>query len=98
MKVTGARNDRIPVELVTGDGGVLVLKDAPDVEVGDGNDWLNVGLAKIERDKQEFMDAIESKFAMGVFLTASPASPKGVVEGADAFGWGRGCAGHGLVS
>ena len=29
---------------------------------------------------------------------ADEGAAEGVVEGADAFGWGHGCAGHGLVS
>jgi KaiC/GvpD/RAD55 family RecA-like ATPase len=76
MKVTGARNDRVPIDLVVGEGGWLVLKDEPKVETEEGG-GLGAGLAKIERDKLAFMDAIEKKFALGVFLTASPASPKG---------------------
>ena len=76
MKVTGARNDRVPIELTTGAGGVLVLKNMPRVEAG-GPLNLSAGLAKVEEDKQEFMDEIESKSAIGVFLTASPNSPKG---------------------
>jgi hypothetical protein len=75
MKVTGARNDRVPIDLVVGEGGWLVLKDGPKVEAEEGG--LGAVLAKIERDKLAFMDAIEKRFALGVFLTASPASPKG---------------------
>jgi hypothetical protein len=76
MKVTGARNDRVPIDLVVSEGGWLVLKDRPKVETEEGG-GLGASLAKIERDKLAFMDAIEKKFALGVFLTASPASPKG---------------------
>jgi hypothetical protein len=80
MKVTGARNDRVPIDLVVSEGGWLVLKDRPKVETEEGG-GLGASLAKIERDKLAFMDAIEKKFALGVFLTASPASPKGYAPG-----------------
>jgi AAA domain len=75
MKVTGARNDRVPIDLVVGEGGWLVLKYGPKVEDEEGG--FGAVLAKIESDKLAFMDAIEKRFALGVFLTASPASPKG---------------------
>jgi hypothetical protein len=92
MKVTGAKNDRVPIELTTGAGGVLVLKDAPKVDAGDVKGGLNAVLAKIQRDKQEFMDAIEKKAAIGVFLSVSPKSPKGYASKAlvDDEGGGRG--------
>jgi hypothetical protein len=46
MKVTGARNGRIPIELVTGQGGVLVRKGEPVVEVGPFN--LAAAMAAVE--------------------------------------------------
>ena len=48
---------------------------APTVE-GEPLDPSAVG-AETEREKQDFMTAIERNFANGVFLQASPASPKG---------------------
>ena len=54
MKVTGARNDRVPIDLVVGEGGWLVLKDEPKVETEEGG-GLGAGLAKLERDKLAFM-------------------------------------------
>jgi KaiC/GvpD/RAD55 family RecA-like ATPase len=86
MKVTGARNDRVPIDLVVGEGGWLVLKDGPKVETEEGG-GLGV-LGKIERDKQAFMEVIEKRFTRGVFLTASPASPKGYAPRAIANGEG----------
>jgi hypothetical protein len=54
-----------------------VLKDAPKVDAGDVNGGLNAVLAKIQRDKQEFMDAIEKKAAIGVPLGV-PEEPQGL--------------------
>jgi RecA-family ATPase len=75
-KVT--RGKAVPViDIKLNADGVPVLKDAPKVEAGEVAGSLNAVLAKIERDKQEFMDAVEKKAAIGVFLSASPKSPKG---------------------
>ena len=63
------------LEFAFNEDGVLERVDRPGVEVAEGG--LNAVFAKMEQDKQAFMDAIERKFAMGVFLSASPASPKG---------------------
>jgi hypothetical protein len=75
-KVT--RGKAVPViDIKLNEDGVPVLKDTPKVDAGDVKGGLSAGLAKMEQDRQRFMDAIEKKYAIGVFLSASPKSPKG---------------------
>jgi DNA methylase len=50
------RNDRIPIELVTGKGGVLIRKGEPVVEGGQFN--LAAAMAAVERENQEFLDLV----------------------------------------
>jgi hypothetical protein len=71
MKVTGAYNDRAPIELVVGDGGWLVMKDAPR-RTSAGGDPLDFTAAfdKIARDEQDFLDFVAERERQG-----RPASP-----------------------
>ena len=73
-KVTGGERTA-KLDLVKGPGGVLLV----DVPGGGASGPINLsaGLAKVEAEKQEFMDVIEAKAKIGVFLSASPKSPKG---------------------
>ena len=82
MKITGARNDRVPIELTVGLGGVLVPKTRPEVPPDAG---LNAVLAKIERDKQEFLGLVTKYERQGRPLSPNPAArsnyaPKAIVK------------------
>ena len=66
MKVTGAYNDRAPIDLVVGDGGWLVMKDAPRPMVVSGDRLdLTASSDKTARDEQDFLDFVAERERQG---------------------------------
>jgi hypothetical protein len=68
-KLTGGVRSA-PIELTTGDGGVLIRKDEPVVEAGPFDP--TAGLAALERAKREFLDLVVKYDDQGRPLSPNP--------------------------
>jgi len=73
MKVTGAHNDRKPIDLVVGEGGWLELVGGATARAEGGT--LGEGLAKMEDDNQWFLDQLVEREAQGRPLAPGVKSP-----------------------
>ena len=68
-KLTGGVR-ALPIELTTGEGGVLIRKDEPPLEGGQFN--LAAAMAAAEREQQEFLDLVVKYDGQGRPLSPNP--------------------------
>jgi hypothetical protein len=70
-KVTAGKPGLV-IEIELNEDGVPMRLKQSTIETEEGPKTLGAILAKMEHEKQTFMDAIERNFAIGVFFSASP--------------------------